>query len=206
VPVLLCLTAQAEVVRFDVLESAPAFEGRTFGKAGPYVKVTARATFAVDPADPRNAVIADIDKAPRNPQGRVEATADVVLLRPADPLRGNGTLLVDVPNRGRKLAPQLFDDVGQQGANEAAKAADAGTGFLHAQGYTMAWIGWQADIPSQPNQHALAAPVLHGITGPRGTSSCSTTCARPQRPRCRGRSQTRHRWPVTVRPRWDAPP
>jgi hypothetical protein len=73
------------------------------------VKITARATIAVDPADPRNAVIADIDNAPRDDKGLVEATADVVLLRPADPLRANGTLLVDVPNRGRKLAPQLFD-------------------------------------------------------------------------------------------------
>jgi hypothetical protein len=48
---------------------------------GAYVKVTARATIAVDPADPRNAVIADSDKAPRNARGQVEATADVVLLR-----------------------------------------------------------------------------------------------------------------------------
>jgi len=36
--------ARAEVVRFEVLESAPAFEGRAFGNVGPYVRVTARAT------------------------------------------------------------------------------------------------------------------------------------------------------------------
>ena len=161
----LSLASHAQVIRFEVLQSAPAFEGRSFGGVGPYVKVTARATIAVDPADPRNAVIADIDKAPRNAQGRVEATADVVLLRPADPLRGNGTLLVDVPNRGTKLAPQLFDDVAQPGATEAVKGADAGIGFLNSQGYTLAWIGWQADLPSQPNQLALAAPVLAGVTG-----------------------------------------
>src|SRR6267154_2192018 len=86
------LTANAEVTRFEVLQSGPAFEGRGFGSVGPYVKITARATIAVDPADPRNAIIADIDKAPRNEKGLVEATADVVLLRPADPLRANGTL------------------------------------------------------------------------------------------------------------------
>ena len=93
------------MITFEVLQRVPAFEGRSFGGVGPYVKVTARATIAVDPADPRNAGIADIDKAPRNARGLVEATADVVLLRPADPLRGNGTLLIDVPNRGTKLAP-----------------------------------------------------------------------------------------------------
>jgi hypothetical protein len=199
------LAAQAEVIRFEVLQSAPAFEGRSFGNVGPYVKVTARATIAVDPADPRNAVIADIDKAPRNAQGRVEATADVVLLRPADPLRGNGTLLVDVPNRGRKLAPQLFDDAGQPGANASSKAADAGIGFLHGQGYTMAWIGWQADLPSQPNQHALLAPVLQGVTGAARDEFLFDHMRSPA-------PQTLS-WPiadpaslkVTVRARWDAP-
>src|SRR4249919_2749414 len=163
---LFSFPAQAEVLRFDVLNSGPAFEGRSFGSVGPYVKITGRATIVVDPADPRNAVIADIDKAPRDERGLVEATADVVLLRPADPLRANGTLLVDIPNRGRKLAPELFDDALQPGSNDAEKAADAGIGFLHAYGYTMAWIGWQADIPSKPGQLALAAPVLKGVTGP----------------------------------------
>lgn len=162
----LALPAAAEVIRFEVLESVPAFEGRSFDAVGPYVRITARATIAVDPADPRNAVIADLDRAPRNAAGQVEAVADVVLLRPADPARGNGTLLVDVPNRGRKLAPQLFDDAAQPGANRAQQAADAGIGFLHRRGVTMAWIGWQADIPSAPGQLAVAAPVLRGVTGP----------------------------------------
>ncbi|MBX9594720.1 MAG: hypothetical protein K2X46_10175 [Roseomonas sp.] len=158
--------ALSEVIRFEVLESVPAFQGRSFEGVGTYLRITGRATIAVDPTDPRNAVIADIERAPRNAQGRVEATADVVVLRPADPTRGNGTLLVDVPNRGTKLAPQLFDDVAQPGATRAEQAGDAGIGFLHARGYSMAWIGWQADIPSQPNQLAMTAPVLTGITGP----------------------------------------
>ena len=98
---LLCpsVAGYAEVIRFDVLRSVPAFEGRSFGDTGTYVKITARATIAVDPADPRNAVIADIDRAPRNTAGRVEAVADVVVLRPADMSRGNGTLLVDIRDR-----------------------------------------------------------------------------------------------------------
>ena len=166
---VLCATASqaaAEVVRFEVIETAPAFQGRVFDPVGPYVRITARATIAVDPADPRNVIIADLDRAPRNAAGRVEAIADVVILRPADPARGNRTLLLDVPNRGRKLLPQLFDDAAQPGANRAEQAADAGIGCLHRQGYTMVWVGWQADIPSQPSQIALAAPVLAGVTGP----------------------------------------
>jgi Alpha/beta hydrolase domain len=162
---LVSASAHAEVIRFEVLQSVPAFEGRSFGNVGAYVKVTAHATIAVDPADPKNAIIADIDKAPRDDKGMVEAAADVVLLHPADPLRANGTLLVDIPNRGRKLAPELFDDALQPGSNDAEKAADAGIGFLYGHGYTLAWIGWQADIPSKPGQLALTAPVLKGVTG-----------------------------------------
>ena len=199
------VTTHAQVTRFEVLQSAPAFEGRSFGSVGPYVKITARATIAVDPADPRNAIIADIDRAPRNAQGRVEATADVVLLRPADALRGNGTLLVDVPNRGTKLAPQLFDDIAQPGANEAIKAADAGVGFLHAQGYTMAWIGWQADIPSQPNQLALAAPVLRGVTGPARDELLFDHLRSPATATLSWPISDAESLAVTVRAKWDAP-
>ena len=129
--------ADAEVLRFEVLQTTPAFEGRSFGAVGPYVKITARATISVDPTDPHNAMIADIQLAPRNAAGRVVAVADVVVLRPAEALRGNGTLLVEVPNRGRKLAPQLFDDSVQPGANRAEVSAWPGSAgrptFLHSQ-------------------------------------------------------------------------
>ena len=204
---LLCpsVAGYAEVIRFDVLRSVPAFEGRSFGNTGTYVKITARATIAVDPVDPRNAVIADIDRAPRNAVGRVEAVADVVVLRPADMSRGNGTLLVDIPNRGRKLAPQLFDDANQPGANDAEKASDAGLGFLHGNGYSMLWVGWQADIPSQPGQLALKAPALTGVTGKTRDEFLFDHTRSP--------APSTLSWPisdpasldVTVRAKWDAP-
>ena len=163
---LLPATTQAEIVRFDITERVPAFAGRSFGEVGPYERITAKATIALDPADDRNAVITDLAQAPRDADGKVEATADVVILRPVDPAHGNGALLLEVPNRGRKLAPQLFDDSPQPGANIAQGADDAGIGFLHRQGYTMVWVGWQGDIPSKPGQLALTAPVLKGVTGP----------------------------------------
>ena len=201
----LASSARSEVIRFDVQQTVPAFEGRAFGDVGQYVRITGRATIAVDPTDSRNAVIADIDRAPRNANGLVEATADVVVLRPADLARGNGMLLIDVPNRGRKLAPQLFDDAAQPGANNAEKNADAGIGFLHRSGYSMAWIGWQSDIPSQPGQLALAAPILKGVTGPSRDEILFDHLRSP--------APATLAWPiadpvllkVTVRARWDAP-
>ncbi len=157
--------ACAEVTRFEVTEDIPAFAGRTFGTAGAYRRITARATIAIDPADPHNAVITDIALAPRNAGGRVEAVADVVILTPADPAASSGTMMLDVPNRGRKLAPELFDDAPQPGATRAEQAGDAGNGFLYGRGTTLVWVGWQGDIPSVPGQLAMQAPVVGGVTG-----------------------------------------
>ena len=197
-PTTLC----AEVTRFDILERMPAYSGRSFGEVGSYERITARATIALDPADDRNAVITDLALAPRNPEGRVEAVADVVILRPADPSHANGTLLLDVPNRGRKLAPQLFDDSAQPGANRAEGPEDAGIGFLHRQGYTMVWVGWQADIPSRPGQMALSAPVLKGITGPAREEIIFDTTTTPARATLTWPAADPANLAVTVRAAW----
>ncbi len=67
-----------------------------------------RATIAVDPDDFHGAVIADIGLAPRNAMSLGEAAAEAAILRVAG--GGNGTLLREVPNRGRKLMLMLFDE------------------------------------------------------------------------------------------------
>ncbi|MDO9709774.1 alpha/beta hydrolase domain-containing protein [Paracraurococcus lichenis] len=156
--------AHAEVTRFELQGApAPAFGGQEFGPGGRYERIAARATIALDPTDPRNAIIADIALAPRNAEGRVEAVAEVVILRPAEAQRGNGTLLLEVPNRGREIIGQLMNDL--PGANGLAKGTDPGNGHLMRQGYTLVWVGWQADIaPGQGMR--LAAPVVPGVTGP----------------------------------------
>lgn len=156
--------ASAQVTRFEVLgvEHA-ALGGTSFGNVGTYDLIRARATVAVDPADPRNAVIADLDKAPRNAAGMVEAVSDVQILRPSDIKRGNGKLFYEATNRGRKLALGVFDD--SASSNSIAKAADAGNGYLLRQGYTLVWNGWQGDLESAPDTLALSVPTLTGDTG-----------------------------------------
>lgn len=155
----------AEVIRFEVVSSqSPALEGRSFAPHGQVEKIIGKATIAVDPDDPRNAVIADIDLAPRNADGLVEAVADVEILRPLD--GGNGTILMESPNRGRKLMSVLFDETA--GSSEAGRlelASDAGNGFLLSQGYTLVWVGWQGDIPAAPGTMRIEVPVLEGVTG-----------------------------------------
>ena len=199
---LVPLASRAEVVRFDVTERVPAFAGRSFGNIGSYERITARATFALNPADERNAVITDLALAPRNADGKVEATADVVILRPSDPTHGNGTLLLDVPNRGRKLAPQLFDDSAQPGANNADKADDAGIGFLHRQGFTMVWVGWQGDIPSKPGQLAMSAPVIKNISGPAREEVLFDNTTNPSRATLTWPAADPANLNVTVRAAW----
>lgn len=163
---LLCLAAPAEarLLRLEVLATAPAFGGQAFGAAGAYERVTARATIALDPADPRNALIADLEHAPRNARGLVEATSDVVVLRPMDPARGNGVLLFDVPNRGRKaLLPALNDAPPSQ---DLSTPAEAGNGYVFRAGYSVAWAAWQHDTAPGPGVLAFAPPTLPGLTGP----------------------------------------
>lgn len=159
-------SATAEVVRFEVTgPPRPALEGRSFGAVGPYVEIRARATVALDPADPRNAVIADIDRAPRNAQGKVEATADVIILRPADLSRGSGTLMVDAPNRGRRIVTQVLNDSSAAATPRLEQAGDAGNGWTFRQGMTLAWVGWQGDWTPGAGMK-VAVPRITGITGP----------------------------------------
>ena len=68
----LATSAKSEVTRFNVLErTTSALQGRSFGAAGQVEKIAASATIALDPANPRNAGIADLERSPRNADGKV---------------------------------------------------------------------------------------------------------------------------------------
>jgi len=80
----------AKVVKFETVRvESPAFEGRSFGAVGTYDRIVARATVAVSPDDPHNTIIVDLDRAPRNAQGLVEAATDVEILRPTVAANGD---------------------------------------------------------------------------------------------------------------------
>jgi hypothetical protein len=110
----------------------------------------------VDPAKPRNTIIADLDKAPRNGQGRVEYSSDIHILKPKDPSRGNGVLLFDVVNRGNKRLLSVFSR-GRPG--EPSTEADLGDASLLREGYTLVAVGWQFDVPRERGLVGLNAPV-----------------------------------------------
>ena len=77
-PTLIPLTVEAQITRIVIdraRSESPTFEGRAFGangSVGQYEKLRGKAYGELDPADPRNAVITDLARAPRNSRGKVE--------------------------------------------------------------------------------------------------------------------------------------
>jgi len=161
-------SAQAEVVRVQIDRREAFADGHAFGHTGPYEIVAGRLYLEVDPRDPANARVADLELAPRNDRGRVEFWSDFFLLAPADPSRGNRRILYDVNNRGNKLALWTFN--GARG-NNPSTLADAGNGFLMREGYSVLWCGWCGDVMADDTDRLLlGVPVARrdgkSITGP----------------------------------------
>ena len=149
--------ARAEVTRIDIQRRADILGGRAFGSAGPYETLAGTVHFAVDPANPRNAIIVDLDKAPRNAQGRVEFSGDIYIIKPKDPARGNGVLFFDIVNRGNKGLLGVFSRGGRSA--DPKTEADFGDAYLLKQGYTLVMVGWQFDIPAGKGAVGFNAPI-----------------------------------------------
>lgn len=144
-----CL-APAAVTRIDLVDRSdvPGYN---------YERVVARAHFTLDPQNPSNRIIRDIDHAPKNAAGQVEFSADLFVLKPRNPVEGNGTLLFEVSNRGRKGLINMFN-LGQS-TYDPKEAGDFGDGFLMRRGFTLVWLGWQADVALDAGLMRMFAPV-----------------------------------------------
>jgi hypothetical protein len=156
--------AQARVTRIEILRTEPFAGGEAFGTVGAYERVVGRFHGELDPALPLNAVIVDLDKAPRNAAGRVEYAADFYILRPTDLAKGNGALLYDVNNRGNKRALIQFNSA--PASNDPATPADAGNGFLMRQGFIVVWSGWIPDLPAANDNLRIEVPTAASAAGP----------------------------------------
>lgn len=152
----LAAVARAELVRIEIRERSDVLDGRAWGKAGAYERLAGRALFEVDPELPANRIVADLRLAPRNAHGRVEFSADFYMLKPRDPRLGNGSLLLEIPNRGNKYLLRQFNFGAP--SNDPRSAEHFGDGYLLEQGYTLVWVGWQFDVPDQPDLLRLFAP------------------------------------------------
>ncbi|MCC7174561.1 MAG: hypothetical protein IT159_05135 [Bryobacterales bacterium] len=146
---LLALQAIAlgHVTRVVVESRAP------LAASGRHVKITGRFYGELDPKAPQNAIINDIQLAPRNAHGRVEYSATFTLILPSAPAAISGVLLYEVPNRGNSPL------------NARLSADDL------AAGHVLLSSGWQGDLAERTGMETIRVPVARNpdgssITGP----------------------------------------
>jgi hypothetical protein len=159
-------SANARLTEIGVQKVEPFADGASFGEAGAYVRVSGVARGELDPADPRNRGIVNLERAPRNARGNVDYEVEWFMLRPADAGRGNGRLIYDVTNRGRKFLLHWVLDAPAQAVsavNDPRTEKDAGNSLLFRRGYSMLWSGWDPDAPKSNNGMAMTVPVVPGV-------------------------------------------
>ena len=155
---LLTTSARADVTRITIANRSVVAAGQSFGQVGPYEKLSGTIEFAIDPADRHNARVVDLEHAARAADGRVHFTADLYVLQPVEAQKGNGVLLFEIANRGRKGLLTRFNR-GATANQDPTSAADFGDGFLMKEGYTLVWVGWQFDV--QPPSLRIEAPAAN---------------------------------------------
>jgi Alpha/beta hydrolase domain len=151
------------ITQLLITSRRPFAQEKGFGNVGPYEQLDGIAHFAVDPLHPANQLITDLKLAPRDASGRVHFSADWRLLRPVEPRRGNHRMLFDILNRGRGPVLRNLNSAPDVAPNEPL---DPGNGFLMRHGYTVAWCGWQHDVPEAPGLMRIRAPEAVTADGP----------------------------------------
>ena len=131
--------------------------GHEFPVTGAYEKLVGKAYGEVDPKSRFNKILINLNKAPRNRNGRVEYWSDFCILKPLDMDRGNGKIFFDAPNRGSKRIVAFLNDA--PASNDPSTIEHAGNGFLMRQGYTIVWCGWQGDLAPQKHWLAMGVPI-----------------------------------------------
>jgi hypothetical protein len=125
-------SSHARITRIVIDETAPAFcKGAacaSYGEAGRYEQIAGRAFGELDPTDPLNRIIQDIELA-KDADGKVRYVASFVITKPVDMSRASGMLWHDVPNRGRPLVlDERERETGDVGLASAWQGDNAGFG------------------------------------------------------------------------------
>jgi hypothetical protein len=110
--------------------------------SGQYETMAGQFYGELDPKDAHNAIINDIQLAPRNSRGKVEYSATFALTRPLDPAKVSGVLFYSVPNRG------------------------GGAPTASPEGYISVVSGWQGDANPGEGRQTIRVPAVPGVTGP----------------------------------------
>ncbi len=163
-----CGTAHAKITEIVIEQrQSPAFEGAHFGDAGQYEVLKGRAFGELDPSLPQNAIITDIELAPKNERGMVEYEATFQITKPLDMGQASGLMWHDVPNRGGRItieeAERAFGDIGLssgwQGDNSGRTAPAENNDYV------------VVPVAKNPDGSAISGPVLGRIMNASGPDS-----------------------------------
>jgi hypothetical protein len=170
VTTVLTSVAQARITQIQILTRGVAFGGFSFPIVGQYEFITGIATGEVDPSNPQNALITDIQLAsPKNPNGTVGYSHNFYILKPLDLSHGNHKMMYEPPNRGRKTYQTLNNT--PNGTDDPAaltNATELADSFLWTRGYTTVWSGWENNLGTLGGLTATA--TLPGAVGTGGTA------------------------------------
>ena len=166
--------ASAHVKKIQITaKESPTFGGYSWPGVGQYEKIAGKAFGELDPNDPKNAVIVDLQLAPRNAAGKVEYSFDFYILKPMDLAKGNHKMLYEPPNRGRKTIIALNRGVGGDDPGSVKDSSLLANAFLMPQGYSISFSGWDASAgtSSAGFNTTITLPIARNsdgssITGP----------------------------------------
>jgi hypothetical protein len=164
--------AQARITHLQILTRGTAFGGHSFAGVGQYEFITGIATGEVDPNNPQNSLITDLQLAPKNPAGHVVYQHNFYILQPLDGSKGNRKMMYEPPNRGGKTYQTLNNT--PTGTDDPAALTDPKVlddSFLWTRGYTTVWSGWENNLGPLTGLTATASFPVAGnpnnpITGP----------------------------------------
>ena len=153
------LPLDARVTRVEIASRSDVLSGKAFGDAGAYERITGRVYFSLRVDNPHNVRVVDLDKAVNLKDGEVEFSSDFVAVRPKDPRKGNGSIILEIPNRGRGRIISLVD------GGDWNLVSEAGDAWLLRSGFTIVSLGWQWDADG-PDALRFFAPAAkdHGKT------------------------------------------
>jgi hypothetical protein len=141
----------AEITQINITcVQSPTFGGASFGSVGQYELLQGTFTGEVDPFNPQNAVIVDIQSAPRNARGMVTYSADFQILRPIKLSQGNHRVIFDLPNRGGATSLSTFNNGTSNDKSWCTSGLPStftvGDGFLMNQGFTVVESAWDRSV------------------------------------------------------------
>ena len=134
-----CTPLYARVVGVEIISRTDVLHSTPFGNAGPYERIKGKVRFALPVVNRHNLRIVDLSNAVNLKNGEVEFSSDFIAVRPQDTRKGNGSMILEVPNRGRGRILSLVDGGDWDLAN------DAGDSWLLRNGFTIVTLGWQWD-------------------------------------------------------------